>query len=84
MDRPLRASGKAVGYPNAQWKRWVRYVQDGRSEIDNNLIENAVRPVALEKRTTCFWVQRMGVAGVGSCTPYGSRPGCRGWSRSPI
>ncbi len=28
----------------------MRYVQDGRSEIDNNLIENAVRPVALEKK----------------------------------
>ncbi len=51
---PRSALGKAVGYLNAQWKRLVRYAQDGRLEIDNNFIENAVRPVALGRKNYLF------------------------------
>jgi len=51
---PRSALGKAVGYLNAQWKRLVKYVQDGRLEIDNNFIENAVRPVALGRKNYLF------------------------------
>jgi hypothetical protein len=29
-------------------------VEDGTLEIDNNLIENAIRPSALGKKTYCF------------------------------
>ncbi len=44
---PRSALGKAVGYMNSHGKRLVRFVQDGRLAIDNNFVENAVRPVAL-------------------------------------
>ena len=51
---PRSALGKAVGYMNSQWKRLVKYVQDGRLEIDNNFVENAVRPVALGRKNYLF------------------------------
>jgi transposase len=36
------------------WSRLVRYVEDGRFEIDNNLIENSIRPVALGRKNYMF------------------------------
>jgi hypothetical protein len=39
--------GKAIGYMLPQWKSLTVFCEDGRLEIDNNLIENAIRPVAI-------------------------------------
>ena len=39
--------GKAIGYTLPLLLRLGRYVNDGRFRIDNNLVENAVRPLAL-------------------------------------
>ncbi len=44
---PKSAIGKAIGYMLGQWSKLEKYVTDGRLEIDNNLVENAIRPVAL-------------------------------------
>ncbi|MGH7393561.1 MAG: IS66 family transposase, partial [Candidatus Rokuibacteriota bacterium] len=44
---PKSAMGKAIGYMLGQWSKLEKYVTDGRLEIDNNLVENAIRPVAL-------------------------------------
>jgi hypothetical protein len=37
----------AMAYTLNLWPRLVRYIDDGRFQIDNNLIENSIRPVAL-------------------------------------
>ena len=44
---PKSAIGKAIAYTLGLWKRLVRYIDDGRYEIDNNLVENTIRPVAI-------------------------------------
>ena len=39
--------GKAIEYTYTLLPRLSRYVNDGRIEIDDNRIENAIRPLAL-------------------------------------
>jgi len=51
---PKSTIGKAIGYMLGRWKYLKRYVEDGRFEIDNNLIENAIRPVALGRKNYLF------------------------------
>ena len=51
---PKSKIGRAIAYVLGQWQRMKRYVTDGRLEIDNNLIENAVRPVALGRKNYLF------------------------------
>jgi len=51
---PKSPWGQAVTYSLSRWKKLCRYVEDGRIEIDNNLIENAIRPVALGRRNYLF------------------------------
>ena len=41
---PQMAAGKALFYLHEQWGKLIRYLDDGRLEIDNNLTENAIRP----------------------------------------
>lgn len=51
---PKSAIGQAVGYMLGQWPKLEKYLTDGRLEIDNNLIENAIRPVALGRKNYLF------------------------------
>lgn len=51
---PKSVMGKAIGYILGQWPKLERYISDGRFEIDNNLIENAIRPVALGRKNYLF------------------------------
>jgi hypothetical protein len=51
---PKTDIGVAITYMLNQWSRLVNYLQDGRLEIDNNLIENAVRPVAVGRKNWLF------------------------------
>jgi transposase len=51
---PKSVIGKAIGYALNQWQRLEAYVKDGRLEIDNNLVENAIRPVALGRKNYLF------------------------------
>lgn len=46
--------GKAIGYTLPLLPRLSRYVNDGRFRIDNNLVENAVRPLALGRKNFLF------------------------------
>jgi transposase len=61
--RPLPQSllGIAIDYALGQWKTLEVYLADGRVEIDNNLVENAIRPTALGKKNWLF----IGEAGAG-------------------
>ena len=47
------STGKVIEYSFSLLSRLSRYVNDGRVNIDNNLIENAIRPLALEEKTIC-------------------------------
>jgi len=51
---PKSAIGIAMAYTLTLWPRLVRYIDDGRLQIDNNLIENAIRPVALGRKNYLF------------------------------
>lgn len=51
---PQSAIGKAIAYTLGLWHRLERYVEDGQLEIDNNLIENNIRPVALGRKNYLF------------------------------
>jgi transposase len=51
---PQSNMGKAVGYFLGQWTELSRFLEDGRVEIDNNLVENAIRPTAIGKKNWLF------------------------------
>ena len=51
---PKSAIGKALAYMLKFWVRLNVYTTDGRIEIDNNLVENAIRPVAIGRRNYLF------------------------------
>ncbi len=47
---PKSPWGKAVYYSLARWEKLCRYTEDGRIEIDTNLVENTIRPIAVGRR----------------------------------
>jgi transposase len=51
---PRSSIGKAIDYTLNLWERQKRYVNDGRYKIDNNLIENCMRPIALSRKNFLF------------------------------
>lgn len=51
---PASLTGKAINYAVGMWPRLERYITDGRFEIDNNLVENAIRPIALGRKNYLF------------------------------
>mgnify|MGYP002622009150 CR=1 FL=1 len=51
---PGSAMGKALRYSAERWDELSNYLYDGRLEIDNNLVENAIRPVALGRKNYLF------------------------------
>lgn len=51
---PKSAIGGAITYTLNLWSRLLRYLDDGKYEIDNNLIENSIRPVALGRKNYLF------------------------------
>jgi len=51
---PQSSLGKAIDYTLSQWTGLSVFLEDGRVEIDDNLVENAVRPTALGKRNWLF------------------------------
>ena len=51
---PKSKLGEAVAYALNQWEQFERYLYDGRLEIDNNLIENAIRPAKLGLKNYLF------------------------------
>jgi len=48
------ATAKAIDYSLGRWPALVRYVDDGDLPIDNNWVENRIRPVALGRSNWLF------------------------------
>lgn len=51
---PKSPIGKAMYYSLDRWDKLSAYLYDGTLEIDNNLIENAIRPLALGRKNYLF------------------------------
>jgi transposase len=51
---PQSDAGGAVDYALGQWPMFCLYLDNGRLEIDNNLVENAIRPTAIGKKNWLF------------------------------
>lgn len=51
---PESAIGKAVGYALPRWEKLMIYCTDGKLEIDNNLVENSIRPIAIGRKNYLF------------------------------
>jgi len=51
---PTSATGKALNYLHNEWEKLIRYLEDGRVEIDNNAAENAIRPFVVGRKNWLF------------------------------
>ncbi len=52
--RPSAGWDEAVGYMLNRWEKLVCYLEDGKVEIDNNLVENQMRAIALGRKNHLF------------------------------
>lgn len=51
---PKSGLGKALAYANNYWSRLIRFVDDPQAGIDNNPVENVIRPIALGRKNWLF------------------------------
>jgi transposase len=78
---PKSAIGKACHYLVARYNKLYQYLEDGRLEIDNNWVENTIRPVALGRKNYLFAGSHAGAKRaaiiyslLGSCKQQGVNP----------
>lgn len=78
---PKSAIGKALAYSIERWDKLSRYITDGRLNIDNNPVENSIRPVALGRKNYLFAgshdaARRSGMlySLLGTCKMHGVEP----------
>ncbi|MCI0504592.1 MAG: IS66 family transposase [Gammaproteobacteria bacterium] len=57
---PESRLGKAINYTLTYWDRLTVYCTDGRLEIDNNRIENKIRPFAVGRKNWLFSTSQAG------------------------
>jgi transposase len=51
---PKSPIGKALGYSIERWDELMIYTTDGKLKIDNNPVENSIRPVAIGRKNFLF------------------------------
>ncbi len=51
---PRSRMGQAITYTYPLWPRMKNYLKDGNLKIDNNLAENAIRPLTLSRKNFLF------------------------------
>ncbi len=51
---PKSLLGKAVNYTASNWKKLIRYAETGHVPMDNNGVENAIRPFVLGRKNWLF------------------------------
>ena len=54
LTPPKSLLGQAIGYTQANWKKLIIYIEDGRLRPDNNLVENAIRPYVVGRKNWLF------------------------------
>ena len=57
---PQSLLGKAISYTLNEWPRLIVYLEDGRLNVDNNLVENAIRPFAVGRKSWLFSASQAG------------------------
>lgn len=45
---------EAIRYALSRWTGLTRFIDDGRVELDNNAVERAIRPIALNRKNALF------------------------------
>ena len=73
---PKSAIGKALAYSIERWHKLSLYITDGRLNIDNNPVENSIRPVALGRKITCSPVRTTPPEEAACCTAYSAPAKC--------
>jgi len=78
---PQSPIGKALAYSLKRWNRLMTYTTAGELEIDSNLVENAIRPIAMGRKNYLFAgshesAKRMAMlySLLGSCKKNGIEP----------
>jgi transposase len=78
---PKSTIGKALGYSIERWETLSRYTENGMLNIDNNPVENSIRPVALGRKNYLFAgsheaARRSGMlySLLGTCKMHGIEP----------
>jgi transposase len=86
---PKSAIGKALAYSMERWHKLSLYITDGRLNIDNNPVENSIRPVALGRKNYLFAgsheaAKRSGMlySLLGTCKMHGIEP--YGWLKDVL
>jgi transposase len=51
---PKGKTGEALAYTHKNWQKLTEYISDGRLNIDNNPVENAIRPFAIGRKNWMF------------------------------
>jgi len=54
IEVPSLSLGKAIFYSLKRWKKLSAYTEDPKLQIDNNLIENKIRPIAVGRKNYLF------------------------------
>ena len=54
ISLPKSTIGKALGYSIQRWPELMIYASDGKLNIDNNPVENSIRPVAIGRKNYLF------------------------------
>jgi transposase len=52
---PQGPTGRAIRYTLKLWDKLIVFLDDGKVEIDNNLVENKMRPVAIGRKNWLFF-----------------------------
>lgn len=45
---------EAIRYALSRWQGLVRFIDDGRIEIDSNVVERSIQPIALNRKNALF------------------------------
>lgn len=79
--RPSTPIGKAIEYALGNWAALTAYVNLGEAEIDTNLLENSIRPVALGRKNYLFAGSPVGAEA--AATLYSLTETCRRIGTNP-
>jgi transposase len=78
---PKSTIGKAIAYSIERWEKLSRYTENGMLNIDNNPVENSIRPVAIGRKNYLFAgsheaAKRSGMlySLLGTCKMHGIEP----------
>ncbi len=47
-------TAEAIRYTLNHWKGLIRFLEDGRIELDNNTVERSIRPLTLQRKNAMF------------------------------